>query len=74
LGTALELLNDHSEVAWAVRYRALGRVFRQLDHKVELPLRFQGQYQDQKTGLYYNRHRYYDPDAGRFVTQDPIGL
>lgn len=38
------------------------------------PLRFQGQYQDEETKLYYNRHRYYDPECGRYVTQDPIGL
>jgi RHS repeat-associated protein len=38
------------------------------------PLRFQGQYYDNETGLHYNRFRYYDPDCGRFVSQDPIGL
>ncbi|PIE47963.1 MAG: Rhs family protein [Gammaproteobacteria bacterium] len=37
-------------------------------------LRFQGQYFDEETGPHYNRFRYYDPDVGRFVTQDPIGL
>ena len=34
----------------------------------------QGQYEDEETGLYYNRYRYYDPDVGRYVTQDPVGL
>nr|WP_081075400.1 RHS repeat-associated core domain-containing protein [Burkholderia stagnalis] len=24
--------------------------------------------------MHYNRHRYYDPDSGRFVSKDPIGL
>jgi RHS repeat-associated protein len=38
------------------------------------PLRFQGQYFDEETGLHYNRFRYYDPDYGRVVNQDPIGL
>ncbi len=38
------------------------------------PIRFQGQWEDEETGLYYNRHRYYDPDMGRYITQDPIGL
>ena len=37
-------------------------------------LRFQGQYADAESGLHYNRFRYYDPDVGRFVSQDPIGL
>lgn len=37
-------------------------------------LRFQGQYFDEETGLHYNRYRYYDPDVGRFLAQDPIKL
>ena len=74
LGTPLELRDEHGEVAWSVRYRAWGRVFRQLQCKVEQPLRIQGQYQDNETAIYYNRHRLYDPDSGRFLTIDPIGL
>ena len=38
------------------------------------PIRFQGQYHDSETGLFYNRFRYYDADCGRFVSIDPIGL
>jgi RHS repeat-associated protein len=34
----------------------------------------QGQYDDRETGLCYNTFRYYDPDIGRFTTEDPIGL
>ena len=37
-------------------------------------LRFQGQYLDRETGLHYNTFRYYDPDMGRFICPDPIGL
>ena len=36
--------------------------------------RLQNQYADLETGLHYNFFRYYEPDAGRFVNQDPIGL
>ena len=38
------------------------------------PFRLQNQYADRETGLHYNSFRYYEPDAGRFVNQDPIGL
>ena len=38
------------------------------------PFRLQNQYADRETGLHYNFLRYYEPDAGRFVNQDPIGL
>ncbi|WBS05904.1 hypothetical protein OU994_30695 [Pseudoduganella sp. SL102] len=34
-------------------------------------MRFQGQYEDTETRLFCNRHRYYDPDTARYVTQDP---
>lgn len=34
----------------------------------------QGQQEDNETGLYLNRHRYYDPSVGRFISNDPIGL
>ena len=37
-------------------------------------LRFQGQYLDRETGLHYNTFRFYDPDVGRFINSDPIGL
>jgi len=37
-------------------------------------LRFQGQYFDAESGLHYNRHRYYDPEIGRYLTPDPIKL
>ena len=36
------------------------------------PFRLQNQYADLETGLHYNFFRYYEPDAGRFVNQDPI--
>lgn len=29
---------------------------------------------DQETGLYYLRNRYYSPESGRFITQDPLGF
>ncbi|WP_067651608.1 putative T7SS-secreted protein [Nocardia harenae] len=38
------------------------------------PLRFPGQVHDPETGLHYNLHRVYDPDTGRYLTPDPLGL
>ena len=39
-----------------------------------IPFKYQGQYEDAETGLYYNRFRYYDPNTGSYISQDPIGL
>ena len=37
-------------------------------------LRFPGQYYDRESNLHYNYHRDYDPQTGRYVQSDPIGL
>ena len=38
-----------------------------------LNLRLPGQYFDAETGLFYNKHRYYDPARGEYLTPDPLG-
>ncbi len=45
-----------------------------LTNGVEMNLRFPGQYYDIQTGLYYNLNRYYNPELGRYMEPDPIGL
>jgi len=37
-------------------------------------LRYTGREFDTETSLYYYRARYYDPQAGRFISEDPIGF
>jgi RHS repeat-associated protein len=39
-----------------------------------LDFRYQGQYEDVETGLYYNRFRYYSPESGTFVSRDPLSI
>ena len=41
---------------------------------VSTPFRLTGQQEDAETGLHYNRYRYYDPDTGRFISPDPLGI
>ncbi|MEX5545363.1 RHS repeat-associated core domain-containing protein [Pseudomonas pergaminensis] len=74
LGTPQELTAPDGEIVWSAHYRAYGEITRLDIGKVDNPLRFQGQYFDQESGLHYNRHRYYNPDVGRYLTQDPVKL
>src|SRR5690606_31486175 len=74
LGTPQELTSTAGDILWSVKYRAYGNVAKLEIAEVDNPLRFQGQYYDSETGLHYNRHRYYNPNTGRFQTPDPIGL
>jgi RHS repeat-associated protein len=79
LGTPQELTDREGKVAWSAQYKAWGQAkeaIREAARKAGMrnPIRFQGQYFDEETGLHYNRHRYYDPLSGRFLSHDPIGL
>ncbi|MGO1298556.1 MAG: RHS repeat-associated core domain-containing protein, partial [Vibrio sp.] len=74
IGTPLDITTPQGDTVWSVHYRAYGNVFKKTVAEIDSPLRFQGQYFDAETGLHYNRHRYYNPSAGRFITIDPIGL
>lgn len=74
LGTPQEMTAANGERVWSVQYKAYGHVKRTLIEKVDTNLRFQGQYYDGETGLHYNRHRYYHPGTGHFLTPDPIKL
>ena len=72
LGTPLELTDRRGQVVWSARYDVYGRVNQLQADQAENQIRFQGQYEDYEVGLYYNRFRYYDPESGRYITQDPI--
>ena len=74
LGTPQEILSEDGSLAWAGDYSAWGRLRRTQGDGFENPVRFPGQWHDAETGLHYNRHRYYDPATGRYLTPDPIGL
>jgi RHS repeat-associated protein len=73
IGTPREMTDGEGKLVWSAHYRAWGEAGI-LTEKVRNPLRFQGQYYDHETGLHYNRHRYYDPESGRYISKDPIGL
>lgn len=73
LGTPKEVTNSQGEIVWQGNYDEYGRV-ENVKGDAEQNIRFQGQYEDAETGLFYNRFRYYDADGCRYVNQDPIKL
>ncbi|WP_431496146.1 RHS repeat-associated core domain-containing protein [Pseudomonas brassicacearum] len=77
LGTPQELTSFSGQIVWSARYNGYGKLT-ELQHgggeQLEQPLRFQGQYFDPESGLHYNRHRYYNPETGRYLTPDPSKL
>ncbi|MEN4949928.1 RHS repeat-associated core domain-containing protein, partial [Pseudomonas proteolytica] len=74
LGTPQELTSADGKIVWSAHYQAYGKITRLDVGEVANPLRFQGQYYDRESGLHYNRHRYYNPDNGRYLTPDPVKL
>jgi RHS repeat-associated protein len=74
VGTPLAMFDDEGELSWAAETDSYGGL-RDLEtgERAACPFRFPGQYEDQETGLCYNRFRYYDSEAGRYISQDPLG-
>ena len=82
LGTPKELFDVDGQCVWQAEHSLWGKtsIVSQISQDFnELPvadcnLRFQNQWEDEETGLYYNLNRYYDPDSGQYLSTDPIAL
>jgi len=74
LGTPGWMYDAAGKIVWEGVLDIYGRIRTLHGTNSSLPFRFPGQYEDVETGLYYNRFRYYDPEQGNYINQDPIGL
>jgi len=74
LGTPQEMYDDGGQKVWEGVLDIYGRIITLKGERGDLPFRYQGQYEDVETGLYYNRFRYYDAAVGGYISQDIIGL
>ncbi|MGJ0635961.1 RHS repeat-associated core domain-containing protein [Xenorhabdus bovienii] len=80
-GTPREMLSEEGVLVWAQRLTTWGKSERfqviasnNPDYHVGCDLRFMGQFEDEESGLFYNRFRYYSPETGQYISPDPIGL
>ncbi|MEZ4371474.1 MAG: RHS repeat-associated core domain-containing protein [Polyangiaceae bacterium] len=73
-GSPLVVSDDRGSVLLEYERTAFGEFSFRGDPDADFGVRFQGQWFDAETGLHYNRHRYYDPRLGRYISPDPAGL
>ncbi|WP_275472452.1 RHS repeat-associated core domain-containing protein, partial [Pseudomonas citronellolis] len=66
--------DDDQRLAWQWQSDAFGNGQPSSPDNTVVNLRFPGQYYDAESGLHYNYFRDYDPQTGRYVESDPIGL
>ena len=75
VGRIQELLTEEGTIVWKGKQQLWGKEEgRNQEGAPSCRLRFPGQYEDDESGLFYNRYRYYDGDTGQYVSPDPIGL
>ncbi|UHA73171.1 DUF6531 domain-containing protein [Paenibacillus sp. 481] len=76
LGTPVEMFDEQGNIVWSNELDIYGKSqsFEIKSKRCACPFRYQGQYEDEETGLYYNRFRYYSPKEGMYTQQDPIRL
>ena len=72
LGAVEAGTDEQGQIVWQASYAPFGAA-RIGTSELVLNLRLPGQYEDAETGLYYNKHRYYDPSRGEYLTPDPLG-
>ena len=75
LGTPVQMYDSRGTKTWDCELDVYGKVRTFEGSSLSgCPFRQLGQYEDEETGLYYNRFRYYSPEIGGYLSQDPIGL
>ncbi|WP_321573041.1 RHS repeat-associated core domain-containing protein, partial [Hafnia alvei] len=75
VGRIQELLTEEGTIVWRGQQQLWGKEEgRSQKGAPSCRLRFPGQYEDEESGLFYNRYRYYDSEIGQYVSPDPIGL
>ena len=68
LGTPIQMYDEKGNKTWDCTLDIYGKVITvNKGMEFDCPFRFQGQYVDEESGLYYNRFRYYEPRIGSYT-------
>jgi len=75
-GSTVALTDQSQVVVNTYAYDPFGNILDEVQAVSPQPFKFVGQYgvMAEPSGFYYMRARYYDPQVGRFVSEDPIGF
>ena len=73
LGSVTSLSNASGSLAQTYTFDSFGKQTAS-SGSLTNPFQYTARESDTETGLYYYRARYYDPSAGRFLSEDPIGF
>ena len=73
IGTPEVMTDELQNIVWQASYTPFGKATISIN-TIKNNIRFPGQYFDSETELHYNYFRDYDPEIGRYIQSDPIGL
>lgn len=83
MGVPKELVDETGKVAWAAAHGAFGAVVEEYSDEEgatrrgrtpSSPFRMLGQIADADVELHVTRFRFFDPEVGRWLSPDPLGL
>ncbi|MFO0929428.1 MAG: tandem-95 repeat protein [Gemmataceae bacterium] len=74
LGSVRDVIDESGDIRDSVRHDGFGNVVTETDPGYRGRYGWTGREHDAETGLQYNRARYYDPQTGRWLSQDPLGF
>jgi RHS repeat-associated protein len=74
LGSVTALTDSTGSVVHEYKYSVFGKIVEETGDSVENPFTYTSREMDGETGLMYYRARYYCPQTGRFLSEDPIGF
>ena len=71
LGSTVGMADTNGNITESASYDSFGRT---ISSNLTTRYQYTGRETDEKTGLMYYRARQYDPQIGRFTSEDPIGF